>query len=547
MSLLSPWQRVGARPSAHTTPLAPAERRAANTTLHVAGAAGTFLAAGMFVSAAVAWGYNDPDQADLIWAGVAVGLVSLVMWRSTRPVAGLSRMSAFTVVGFAWIYIFFAGTVPYVLAGTFDSYLNALFETVSGLTTTGSTVLPNIEEQGRGLLLYRQYTQWFGGGGIVLLAVAILQGFGVGGLELAGAEIAGPTTERIAPRMAATARRLWTVYGSLTLAVFIGLLIVGARPFDAVAHAMTSVSTAGFSTFDNSIAGFDSAAVESVLILGMLAGATSFALQYRAYTQGPRPLLQSREFRTYIGIFAAGVVVVVLINIGDGMNAATALRDGAFSVTTTLTGTGYTTADFTRWLPGAQLLLLVFMVMGGMTGSTTGALKQLRVRLLLSFVWRDVRRTRQPRGVYPIRLGTAVVPEDTVNRVVAFVSLYVATILGGTILLTVFGEDGVTALSGVISDLGLVGPGLGDAGPTSNFLVFSDPSRAVLIVLMFVGRMELYVALLMFVAPANAVRRAAREHRRSRAASTFVSAPPTPPPAAVGAVPPGNPRSGRED
>jgi trk system potassium uptake protein TrkH len=329
--------------------------------------------------------------------------------------------------------------------------------------------------------------------------------------------------------MATTARRLWTVYGSLTLAVVLGLLLVGAGPYEAVAHAMTSVSTAGFSTFDNSIAGFDSAAVEAVLILGMLAGATSFGLQYRAYTQGPRLLLQSREFRTYMTMFATGVVVVVLINLGDGMESATAWRDGLFSVTTTLTGTGYTTADFTRWLPGAQLLLLVFMVMGGMTGSTTGALKQMRVRLLLSYVWRDVRRTRQPHGVYPIRLGKAVVPEDTVSRVVAFVSLYLATILVGTIVLTLLGEDALTALSGVISDLGLVGPGLGDAGPTSNFLVFSEPSQVVLIVLMFLGRMELYVALLMFVAPMNAVRRAAHERQRSRAAKTPVSPTAAPP------------------
>ena len=253
-----------------------------NTAVHVAGMAGMFLAAGMLVTAVVGQAYDDAAAGDLAVSGLAVGVVSVGMWRLTQPAATLSRLSAFTTVGFAWIYVFLVGMVPYLLAGTFDSFVNALFETVSGLTTTGSTVLPDIEAQGKGILLYRQYTQWFGGGGIVLLAVAIWQGFGVGGLELAEAEIAGPSAERLAPRVATTARRLWTVYGSLTVAVALGLLVVGVGPYDAVAHALTTIPTAGFSTFDDSIGHFDSAAVEAVLILGMLAGGTNFALQFRA-------------------------------------------------------------------------------------------------------------------------------------------------------------------------------------------------------------------------------------------------------------------------
>jgi trk system potassium uptake protein TrkH len=491
-------------------------RRVANTTVHIAGIAGVFLAAGMLACAVLGWGYDDPDASELAIAGLAVGVVSLAMWRTTEPVRDLSRTSAFTAVGFAWIYAFFAAALPYVLAGTFDNFVHALFEAVSGLTTTGSTVLADIDAQGEGIKLYRQYTQWFGGGGIVLLAVAILQGFGVGGLELAGAEIAGPSSERIAPRIATTARRLWSVYVLITVAVAGALLAVGVGFYDAVAHALTTIPTAGFSTYNASIGQFDSAAVEAVLIVGMLAGATNFALQFRAYTRGPRRFLESPEFRTLITVFVVAVAAVMLININDGMSVPTSLRESAFNVATTLTTCGYGTSDFTTWAPTAQLLLLVFMIIGGMTGSTSGGIKMLRFRVVIGHLWRDLRQARQPRGVFLVRLGRAAVSDDIVARIGAFVSLYLVTILAGTVLLTIFGQDLITAFSGAVSDIGLVGPALGEAGPHSNFLVYNDPSKIVLICLMFLGRMELYVALLMFGAPANAIRTAGRARQRAR-------------------------------
>lgn len=501
---------VGVAPSLWSTP---ARRRVGNTTVHVAGAAGAFLAAGMLASAAVGLGYDDPATADLAVSGMVVGSVSLAMWRFTEPVASLSRLSAFTAVGFAWIFAFLVATVPYVLAGTFDTYIQALFEAVSGLTTTGSTVMADIESQGRGLLIYRQYTQWFGGGGIVLLAVAILQGFGVGGLELAGAEIAGPSAERIAPRVATTARRLWTVYVLLTVVVAVALFAVGVGLYDAVAHAMATIPTAGFSVYNASIAHFDSAAVETVLILGMLLGGINFALQYRAYTRGPGRFLESPEFRLFISVFVVAVIGVTAINAGDGLPVLTALRESAFNVATTLTTCGFGTSDFTTWLPSAQLLLVMFMIIGGMTGSTSGGIKILRLRIVIAHLWRDIKQARQPRGVFLVRLGKAAVAEDTVARILAFVTLYLVTILFGTTLLTLFGEDLITAFSGVVSDIGLVGPALGDAGPHSNFLVYNEPSKVVLILMMFLGRMELYVALLMFVAPTNSVRTSVRDLR----------------------------------
>ncbi|MFV0308760.1 MAG: TrkH family potassium uptake protein [Desertimonas sp.] len=486
----------------------------AATVAHVSGIAGTFLAAGMLVSAAIGWCTDDPDAAELVLAGLVLGALSLTMWRGTRPAPDLTRTAAFTVVAAAWLYVFVAGTLPYVLAGTFDTYVQALYESVSGLTTAGSSVLDDIEGHGRGLLMYRQYTQWFGGGGIVLLAIAILPGFGVGGLELAGAEIAGPTTEQIAHRVATTARWLWTIYVSLTLAVTGALMAVGVGLYDAVAHAMATVPTGGFSTFDDSVAHFDSAAVEAVLIVGMLFGATSFALQFRVFTRGPRRLIESPEWRTYITIFGVGAAACTAIVWASGTTLATSLRDAAFDVATVLTTTGFSTNDYTTWRPGAQLVLIVAMLIGGMTGSTAGGIKVLRARIVLGHVWRDLRQARQPHGVFPVRLGRVTVPDDTVARIGAFVTLYLLTILVGTTALAVLGEDLLTAFSAVVSNIGMVGLAMGEAGPHTNFGVFGDGSKLVLIVMMFLGRMELYVALLMFVAPVNAVRRARRKGTR---------------------------------
>lgn len=497
----------------------------ASTTLHLAGVAGLFLTGGMIVSGFVGLGYDDPDAVELFISAALVGAISLPLWRLTRPDENLSRLHAFTAVGSAWIFAFAMAIIPYLLAGTFPTVVQALFETVSGLTTTGSTVLADIESNGKGLLFYRQYTQWFGGGGIVLLAIAILQGFGVGGLELAGAEIAGPSAERIAPRVATTARRLWTVYVALTGVVAAALIVVGASLYDAITHAMATIPTAGFSTYNDSISHFDSGTVEWILTFGMFLGGINFALQYQAYTRGPKRFLESPEFRTFMAIFGGGVAAVTAINVFDGGAFFESLRNSAFNVATTLTTCGFGTSDFTQWKPSAQLLLVGFMMIGGMTGSTSGGIKILRVRIAMAHLVRDIRQAREPRGVFLVRLGKDAVANDTVAKIGAFVTLYVVTILIGTVLMTLLGEDLITGFSGVVSDIGLVGPGLGDAGPHSNFLVYSDPAKVVLIVMMFLGRMELYVALLMFVAPTNAVRNRFRDRRdrreRNRATSTL--------------------------
>lgn len=487
--------------------------RPVNTPVHVAGLGLVIFGAGTFGCAGVGAAYGDPEAGSLALGALLLSVVGVAGWWLTEPAHDVTRATAFSTVAFTYLVLPLAATALYLLAGVFDGFVDAFFESVSGMTTTGSTVLADIEAQGKGVLLWRQFTQWYGGGGIVLLAVALLPRLGVGGLELSGAEIAGPSSDRIAPRVRTVARNLWGVYVGLTALVAIGLVVVGVGPFDAVAHAFATIPTAGFSTYNSSIGHFDSAAVEVVFMLGMLAGATTFTLHFRAARGDFGAYRRSPELRLMLGVFAIGVAVVTALNVGDGTAVPRALRDSAFNVTTTLTTTGFGTADFATWVPAAQLVLLLFMLTGGTTGSTSGGLKMLRVRVLGSYIVRELRRARHPRGVFVVRYGGRAVSEEIVSHIFGFVILYVGAIGVATMTVTALGSDLVTALGSVTQAIGLVGPGLGEAGPASNFLVFSDPAKLVIAGMMLLGRMEIFVLILALVAPARWLS-AHRHHRR---------------------------------
>lgn len=477
-------------------------RKWTSATAHVSALAIIGLGAGTILSGVVGLGYDAPDWEMLLVYGLAIVAGGGLLWRFTRAPERMTRLQAFFTVSATWVILCAVAAVPFMLAGTFDTPVNAWFESVSGLTSAGSTVLADIEATGKAMRFYRQYIQFISGAGIVLLAVAVLAQLGVGGLELAETEIAGPAAEgKIAPRVKDVARRIWTAYILLVVGVAVALLLVGVGPYDAVTHAMSTISTAGFSTFNDSISHFDSAVVEFVLIVGMFAGALNFSLHYRAMRSGPGRYFHSPEFRTYLWIFLGAIALVTLINFVDGMPFFQSLRESSFNVTTLLTTCGFGTSDFTTWAPVAQLILLGCMLCGGMTGSTAGGLKMIRIKVLVRFAWREIKRVRHPRGVFVIRLGKDTVPERVVSEVMAFVMMYILAVIGGVIVVTMLGTDLMTSLGGVAGTLGLVGPGMGDAGPHSNFLVFSEPARAVLSGLMLLGRMEIIALLLAFTVP----------------------------------------------
>jgi trk system potassium uptake protein TrkH len=482
--------------------------------VHLAGLTLLFLAPGMAVSALVDMGAGG-SEASALWTGaLLVGVVGALAWRSTRIPERLTATNALATVAVTWVTASIGGAVPYVLADTFPTVDTALFESVSGFTGTGSTVLSPIEGTSRGILFWRSMSQWYGGMGMVVLAVSVLPFLGIGGMDLMSAESPGPASDRLAPKVSETARRLWLVYGGFTLLSIVSLLAVGLSLYDAVVHAFTVVSTGGLSPYDASIGHFDSVAVESVIVVLMLIGGTSFALHWQAVTGHPGAYLRSPMFRGYLSVFVFGSVIITTLLVADGWGFAEGVRDGVFNVATLLTSTGYGTVDFTLWVPAAQLILLAIMVGGGMAGSTAGGMKLVRLRLAFGTAVRELRRFRYPSAVMPVRIGSSPTPETVVARSAGFVALFLLIVIAGTIALSLLGTDLVTSGSSAVSMMSNMGPGLGEAGPASNFLVFSRPARAVLMLLMFAGRLEIIPVLVVLAQlgrlvdePRRAVRR----------------------------------------
>lgn len=477
------------------------QRRVDSAALHVAGLSILAIAAATATGLFVELVYGDDQWPALAIATSGLGVIGGVLWRGTSlPDNAGGARGAVRAVGVSWLTISIAAAVPFVLAGVLRWDL-ALFESISGLTGTGSTVLSPIEGNTHGILFYRQMTQWVGGMGVVVLAVAVLPFLGVGGLELFRAESPGPTADQLVPRVSDTARRLWSIYCALTAISVAILLVTGLSLYDAVSHAATGVGTGGFSPYNDSISHFDSATVEAGIIFSMFLGAVKFPLFYAAVRRrDPRVFWRSSEFRFFVWIILAATTFLTVLNWLDGMAFTTALRDSAFNVVSLMSSCGFGTADFTQWVPATQIVLLFLMVTGSMAGSTSGALKLFRVQVVAKHAWREVRRVRRPRGVFPIRLGREPIAEDTVRSVLGYVMFYFLIAVVGIVVISGFGADLATSAGSVVTAMGGVGPGLGETGPASNFLVFDGGQRAVMMALMLLGRLEIF-PLLLFLFP----------------------------------------------
>jgi len=484
-----------------------------------------FVAGGMLAAGLVGLA-SDADGPALLLAGSLTAVVAIALWWPTRP-GPLDHTAVFTAVGGTWVAASLMGALPYLLAGTFAIdgrtwpvvLADALFESVSGFSTTGASVFGAhnpIEAQGAGVLIYRQLTQWAGGMGIVVLVVMVLPSLRSSGLGLIDAEAPGMGVDRLAPRIKTTAARFWSLYLLLTAAVAVSLLLAGMSPFDAVAHAFTTASTGGFSTKDSSIGHWDSVAIEAVVVLAILLCGISFALHNSALRERRFGYFRNREFRTYLVLLGASATLVTGLLIQDGMGLARAIRSAVFNVVSLGTSSGFGNAtdpgspgDFAAWASGPQMLLLVLLVFGGCTGSTSGGVKVMRLRVGLGHAYRTLRSLRHPRALLPVRLGSGTIPDSMVERIAGFMVVYGLLVVGGTVVVAALGADLVSAFGGVISALSNMGPALGEAGPTASFSdAYSAPARCVLAILMLVGRLEIFPMLLMLVAPYRRVRTA---------------------------------------
>ena len=404
---------------------------------------------------------------------------------------------AFVMVTFSWTAVAIVGALPYLLSGTLPSPSGALFESMSGFTTTGSTFLPDIEVVQPGILLWRSTTQWLGGMGFIVLGVAVLPYLGVGGMQLFRLEAPGPTADRLRPRIRETARLLWLVYVAMTVSVAVLFLMGGMSVFDAVNHALTTMPTGGFSTRNASMAAY-SPYIQWVTIVFMFLAGTSFTLHYRFLTRDAGAYVSNAEWRLYAGIIGVAGAVIAVLTWTPGAPLEQTIRDALFQVVSIVTTTGYGTADYALWAPAAQIVLFLLFFLGGMAGSTSGGMKMIRVLLVLKHAWMEVRKQLHPRAIFVPKVGGRPVREDVMLNVLGFVLIYMMLFGLGTFAIAALGYSMPAAAGAAATAISNVGPALAELGPTSNFSSMPWQGDLILTFLMMVGRLEIYTVLLLF-------------------------------------------------
>lgn len=457
----------------------------------------------MGVCGLVSFSYGESAQAWLALGYSSGGTMAVAagLWLLTRNDQELSRRDGLGVVTFGWLCASIAGAVPYVLSGTIASPVAALFETVSGLTTTGASVIPILEGVPKGILLWRAITHLLGGMGILVLVVAILPFAGASGMHLFRAETAGPTKDRIEPRMASTAKMLWGVYVLLIATLLVLLRLGGMDWFDAVCHSFATLATGGFSTRTASIAAYDSVYIERVLMAFMILGALNFALHYRALRGELSPWWKDSGTRFYLAVLAAATLICagVLHSSAPGLSWREAFRQTAFTCVSLATTTGFCTADFDVWPKALKVVLLLLMLMGGCVGSTAGGIKVARIQMMLKAVAREVRLFMQPQAVIPVKMDRRLLADDVLLPVLTFVALYLLVAAVGAMAMLWFAPDLATAVSAVVTCMGGVGPGLSAVGPALNYSTLPGGGLATLIVMMLAGRLEFFALLVVFM------------------------------------------------
>src|SRR5215204_261051 len=416
-----------------------------------------------------------------------------------RSVGYVLDRDVYLSVALAWVLAALLGGMPYILEGTFNNLLDSTFESMSGFTTTGATLLAVIEAETPSILFWRNMTHWLGGLGIVVLFVAVAPTIGVWSARLLGAEVSGLTHTRLTPRIADTAKVLAVIYVTLSVATTLALLLAGMNLYDAVIHAFSTVATGGFSSKSASIGFYDSLAIEAVLIAFMILSGVSFSLYYLLYARRRFDAVLDRELLTYLAIIVGTSLFVwgVLVFEGDYEGSwGRALRDSSFSVTSIMTTTGFVTADFDQWAPAAQVALVLLMFVGGCAGSTAGGLKVIRIMVIFHTNVQEIFRMVHPRAVTPLKIGGRVVPEGVRVAVLGLFAAWMAVFALATVLVALQEElTLVSAATAVATTLNCVGPGLAQVGGLENFEAVNAFGRIVLTSCMLLGRLEIFTAL----------------------------------------------------
>jgi len=449
------------------------------------------LAAAQLIPAAASLVWGEPVLPYLASA-IAAAVFGLPIALSSQPTHDQLRVrDAFVLATGAWLLAAVFGALPYLTTGTLGP-LDALFESVAGFTTTASSVVPSVESIPRPLVLWRSMTQWIGGMGVLIVAVALLPFLGIGGMQLFSTDDARGTADTGRPRFAKAARRLFAIYVGLTVLAFILLVVTGLGCFDALCHALTSVSTGGFSSRDGSVGSFDSRAVEWVIVAIMFLGATSFVLQYRVVRGRGKGMLRDGELRYYAGAIVVASALLGWAIAGESDAESAVVRPAVFQVVSMLSGTGYHTADYRNWSSFAQLLLLALMVLGGMSGSTTGGIKSLRVLVGMRSLRHSFTALLHPHVVHRVKYGGRTVPDEVAGAIWAFFTAYFSIVGAAAALVASAGYDVATAISVAFSVTANVGPALGGVGPGADFSHFPGNVKLGLSFCMLAGRLDIF-------------------------------------------------------
>lgn len=460
----------------------------------------------LFMGTSIIWAavYQEPGViAAFAWPVVGTLVVAAVFLLAThrrgpsRP--SLSTRDGFLFVSLAWLSASAVGALPFVLSGAMSSYVDALFETMSGFSTTGASILTEIEGLPHAILWWRSLTHWLGGMGIIVLTVAILPLLGVGGLQLIKAEAPGPTVDRLTPKITGTAKILWLTYVSLSALQAVLLLLGGMTLFDALTHTFGTLATGGFSPRNASIGSYNSAYIDVVITVFMVAAGANFVIYFKVVTGRVASVWRDGELRAYLLIFGAASVVTAATLQRSGFGSfLRSLRFGAFQSASILTTTGFATDDFAAWPALAQGVLFVLMFVGGCSGSTGGGVKVVRIITLVKQGFNEMRYLIYPTGVFPIRLSGSRVDVRIVHAISGFVLLYLSILLVTTVVIASAGNDLVTSLTMALATLGNIGPGFGAVGPTMNYSFLPDHLKLFLTFIMMVGRLEVYTVLVVF-------------------------------------------------
>jgi trk system potassium uptake protein TrkH len=445
--------------------------------------------------------YGDDDIMTLIIAAIITSCTGLLAWISTRKSDDreLGKREGYLIVTLGWVSMALFGALPFIIYGAIPNYTDAFFETMSGFTTTGATILEDIEAVPHGLLFWRSLTQWLGGMGIIVLSIAILPLLGIGGMQLFAAEVPGVTKDKLHPRIKETAKRLWGIYVIFTFTEMVLLLVGGMNLFDAINHSFTTMATGGFSTKNASTAHFVSPFIQYVFILFMFFAGMNFTLHYLSFHGKFSFFKQNTEFRGYLFFIVGATLFITVIHLSEvAFNWEESIRQSLFHVTSLVTTTGYVSSDYEHWAPFSKIIFFAVLFIGGCAGSTGGGIKFVRHSLLFKNSLLELKRLLHPRAVIPVRFNEKSVGPDIISNVQAFFIFYIMIFVFASALLSLLGLDFLTAVGASATCIGNVGPGIGTVGPLNNFAHLPDIAKWILSFLMLLGRLELFTVLIIF-------------------------------------------------